>query len=234
MPKMPPASPPRATQVTLDAALESVDDRHASRTLLPFQAREAFYSYLREQQSGIEVLVAFHLGFEYSGALSNVRDWGNGCVDIIMFCIPVYVDDDGWVGSPSSSSSKRVLIRIPLAYKLGEAGNPGNVEEKLRCEAATFIWIQEQCPEVPIPHLWGFGFPGGQCVCTWPIQQDFNFFRLQFGIYTNFVMSSLYSSRRPRKFRTTPGFCGIFGAMDSLSSATQYHVATSAVDMQTL
>ena len=75
-------------------------------------------------------------------------------------CIPVYVD--GCVGFPG----KRVLVRIPLPYKLGEAESPGNVEEKLRCEAATFIWIQEQCPEVPIPHLWGFGFPSGQCVRT--------------------------------------------------------------------
>lgn len=43
---------------------------------------------------------------------------------------------------------------------------PGNADEKLRCEAATFIWIQEHCSEVPIPTLWGFGFVGGQSVRT--------------------------------------------------------------------
>ena len=171
-------------QVTLDAALESVDDMLLELSYPSKQ--EAFYSYLREQQSGIEALVSFHLGLSTAERcrISETGEWMGGYYNV---CIPVYVDD-GCVGSPSS---RRVLIRIPLAYKLGEAENPGNVEEKLRCVAATFIWIQEQCPEVPIPYLWGFGFPSGQCVCTWPNQQDFNLFRLKFRIYTNFVMSSL-------------------------------------------
>ena len=27
--------------------------------------------------------------------------------------------------------------------------------------------MRENCPEIPIPHLWAFGFPGGQSVCRW-------------------------------------------------------------------
>ena len=72
-------------------------------------------------------------------------------------CIPIHVDK--W--------SKRVLIRFPLPYKVRESPCPGNADEKLRCEAATFIWMRENCPEIPIPHLWAFGFPGGQSVCHW-------------------------------------------------------------------
>ena len=72
-------------------------------------------------------------------------------------CVPIEVVGLGFPG-------KRIIIRIPLPYKLGEAENSENAEEKLRCEAATFIWIREQCPEVSIPYLWGFGFPNGQCV----------------------------------------------------------------------
>jgi len=34
-----------------------------------------------------------------------------------------------------------------------------------RFEAATFIWMQEHCPETPIPQLYGFGLVGGQTVC---------------------------------------------------------------------
>jgi hypothetical protein len=56
-------------------------------------------------------------------------------------CAPVYVDD--WVRSPR----KRVLIRYALPFKLAESQCPGNVEETLRCEAATFIWIKQYCPE---------------------------------------------------------------------------------------
>lgn len=56
---------------------------------------------------------------------------------------------------------KKVFVRLPLPYKVGEAPYPGNAEEKLRCEAATYIWIQNNCPDVPIPHLRGFGFSNG-------------------------------------------------------------------------
>lgn len=143
-------------QITLDAAVDSADDMLLE---LSYPAKQAaFYFYLRERRSSIEALVSFHLGLSKKARcrMSETREWMCGYYNV---CVPIYVD--GGVGFPG----KRVLIRIPLAYKLGEAENPGNVEEKLRCEAATFIWIREQCPEVPIPYLWGFGFPSGQCVC---------------------------------------------------------------------
>jgi hypothetical protein len=63
---------------------------------------------------------------------------------------------------------------FPLPYKVGESRNPGNVDEKLRCEAATFIWIHENCPEILIPQLWGFGLVGGQSV--WQL----NWYRLDY------------------------------------------------------
>ncbi|OAL25414.1 hypothetical protein AYO20_10448 [Fonsecaea nubica] len=69
-------------------------------------------------------------------------------------CIPVYF-------SPASKKDD-VYVRIPLPYKVGERNSPGNVEEKLRCEVASYIWIQQNCPDIPIPALYGFGFPDGQ------------------------------------------------------------------------
>jgi len=54
---------------------------------------------------------------------------------------------------------------------VGEETFPGNADEKLRCEAATYIWIQENYPDIPIPQLWGFAFSGNHCVgCMAPIQ----------------------------------------------------------------
>ena len=87
--------------------------------------------------------------------MPEIKEWTCGYFNV---CISIYAD--GWIAFPG----KRVLIRIPLPYKLGEANNPGNVEEKLRCEAAAFIWIKEQCPKIPIAYLCGFGFPSSQCV----------------------------------------------------------------------
>ncbi|KAL8679176.1 MAG: hypothetical protein Q9186_004520 [Xanthomendoza sp. 1 TL-2023] len=155
-PKYRSAASSRATGNT-DAALRSVDDMPLEISYPSRQA--ALYSHLREQQSGIEALVSFHLGLSTTERCRKSETWEWMC-GYYNVCVPVYVD--GWIGFPG----KRVLIRIPLPYKLGEAVKPGNVEEKLRCEAATFIWISEQCPEVPIPYLWGFGFPSGQCFTT--------------------------------------------------------------------
>ncbi|RDW68765.1 uncharacterized protein DSM5745_08525 [Aspergillus mulundensis] len=86
--------------------------------------------------------------------VGEVKDWISGSFNV---CIPV--DIDGQDGN----ASKRVLIRFPLPYKVGESQHPGNADEKLRCEAATFIWIQQNCPSVPIPRLWGFAFAQGPC-----------------------------------------------------------------------
>ncbi|OBT56003.1 hypothetical protein VE04_03024 [Pseudogymnoascus sp. 24MN13] len=67
-------------------------------------------------------------------------------------CLPVYIDH--WKKRPG----RKVMIRFPLPYKVGELNYPGNANEKVRCEAATYVWIRENCPDVPIPHLWGFAF----------------------------------------------------------------------------
>jgi hypothetical protein len=59
------------------------------------------------------------------------------------------------------------MIRFPLQYKVGEENFPGNADEKLQCEAATYIWIQENYSDVPISQLLGFAFRGNQCVSHW-------------------------------------------------------------------
>lgn len=51
-----------------------------------------------------------------------------------------------------------------IALALAEDRYPGTVDEKMRCEVAAYVWIQKNCPEVPIPNLLGFGFPGGSNV----------------------------------------------------------------------
>ncbi|KAI1923673.1 hypothetical protein LOZ12_000132 [Ophidiomyces ophidiicola] len=50
---------------------------------------------------------------------------------------------------------------VYLPYKVGEAFSPNNVDEKARSEAATHIWINDNCPDIPIPTLRGFGLPCG-------------------------------------------------------------------------
>ncbi|KAL8977811.1 MAG: hypothetical protein Q9205_006466, partial [Flavoplaca limonia] len=68
-------------------------------------------------------------------------------------------------------AEKRVMIRFPLPYKVGEEDFPGNAEEKLRCEAATYVWLQQHCPDVPIPRLLGFSF--GDNYCPHPLDHGY-------------------------------------------------------------
>ncbi|PWY76533.1 hypothetical protein BO83DRAFT_407009 [Aspergillus eucalypticola CBS 122712] len=77
----------------------------------------------------------------YTCRVEEVKDWISGSFNV---CIPVVIDgQDG-------RTSKRVLVRFPLPYKL-------------RCEAATYIWTRQNCPSIPIPQLWGFAFAQGPC-----------------------------------------------------------------------
>lgn len=102
----------------------------------------------------MRAVVAHHLGLG-SYAVCHVAEeenWLNGSFNI---CVPTTIDN--WNG-------KRVLIRFPLPYRIGEAARPGNGDEKIRCEAGTYAWLQENCPDVPIPGLYGFALSTGETV----------------------------------------------------------------------
>lgn len=141
--------------ITLESALEQEDD-----ILLDLgfpDQRVDFFVSLYSNREDIGNIASFHLGLSPSETcqVGEVSEWVHGSFNV---CIPLYVKRKG------QHSEKRALIRFPLPYKVGESKNPGNVDEKLRCEAATFIWIHEHCPEIPIPQLWGFGLVGGESV----------------------------------------------------------------------
>jgi len=50
------------------------------------------------------------------------------------------------------------MMRFPMPHKLAEARYPGTVDEKLSCEVGTYVWMQENFPDIPIPHLVVFGY----------------------------------------------------------------------------
>lgn len=136
-------------EITLDEALGD-DDNILARLDYPSKQSD-FWTYLHNCKPEIEAVVSFHLGV----TSCQVADEGTWLFGSHNVCIPVEI---------KTPMEHRVLVRVPLPFKLGEAENPGNVEEKLRSEVAAYIWIQENCPDVPIPTLFGFGFPDGQSV----------------------------------------------------------------------
>ncbi|KAH7333502.1 hypothetical protein BKA65DRAFT_527621 [Rhexocercosporidium sp. MPI-PUGE-AT-0058] len=121
-------------------------------------------------------------------------------------CIPVYI-------SPPSNV-RSVLVRIPLPYKVGEAKSPGNVDEKLRCEVASYLWIQENCPDVSIPYLFGFGFSNGQT-----IQQTSLFIRSMWCGCTGEMLSNTWETFRHDKTRRSNLFHGLARIILSLNKS---------------
>lgn len=135
-----------AGKITLSDALE--DENDILEQLSYPAKRSDFYADLVTHSDDIKDIVSHHLGV--SGAscqVPAVEEWIHGSFNV---CIPIYVNEE-----------KKAIIRFPLPYKVGESTHQGNAEEKIRCEVATYAWMQTNCPSIPIPTLWGFGFPGG-------------------------------------------------------------------------
>lgn len=109
---------------------------------------------LLSHKSNIEAAVSFHLRAKHC----QVADESNWLFSSYNVCVPVYVNPP---------SKERVLVQIPLPFEIGEATHPGNADEKLQCEVATYIWIRENCLIIPVPSLYGFAFPDGLTVCAY-------------------------------------------------------------------
>ena len=141
---------------TLEAALSEEHDM--IHQLSYCRKRLDFLRYLTGQQKELETYVACHLGLEQQNGccrLSRTAEWIHGSFKL---CVPVEID------KTTRRPAGRVILRFPLPYKIGESNFPGNSDEKLRCEVATYAWIQRNCPDVPIPRLFGFAFSNGRRV----------------------------------------------------------------------
>lgn len=131
--------------------LDTIPTLHSLQKTFDFQDR------LWLQRSQIEDLISRHLGIPKSDfVLSEPSKWIWG-----SFNICVFIDVDN---TRNSNLPPKAIIRFPLPFECGEAYNPDIVDEKLRCEAATYIWFKKNCPTIPTPRLLGMGFPGTQSV----------------------------------------------------------------------
>jgi hypothetical protein len=93
------------------------------------------------------------LGSAGTCRVARSDEWIHGNFNL---CMPIGLFSHG------NTPDKNLMIRFPLPYRVGEEFRHGNVDEKLRCEARMYAWLQENCPAVPIPRLYGFGFSTGE------------------------------------------------------------------------
>ena len=142
-------------KITYESATEHECDMIRMSTYVP--ETQKLYASLFEYKKEIEALTAHHLGLSNTEncVMSHWKEWIRGRFNV---CIPVTVK--GKEGKPR----RKVLMRCPMAHMLAESAYPGTVDEKIGCEVATYAWMQDNCPEINIPHLWGFGFSDGRHV----------------------------------------------------------------------
>ncbi|KAG8405324.1 hypothetical protein J3458_021987 [Metarhizium acridum] len=139
----------RRTVNLKDALLE--DDNILTQLQYPEQ-KQRFWTSLAARKAEIESMICYQLGVDWCH-LCTVETWKSGSFNVV---IPVLLHH-----------RETVFLRIPLPYKTGEGNAPGNSDEKLRTEVATYIWLEENCPDVPIPTLHAFGFPDGSVLRRW-------------------------------------------------------------------
>ncbi|CZT49600.1 uncharacterized protein RSE6_10473 [Rhynchosporium secalis] len=145
-------------RITLEQA-QNADDNILHQLEYPRQ-RQEFFDHLSTHKAEIQTIVCYHLGVKEC-RVRDAQTWLSGSFNV---CIPVSIDPPSKVRS--------IFVRIPLPYKVGEENSPENVDEKLRCEVASYLWMRENCPDVTIPDLFGFGFPDGLNFTT-PEQASF-------------------------------------------------------------
>ena len=134
-------------------------DRNMLHALQYPRLKEDFYQRIEGYRPLLAHEVAYHFRIKSSDVnISPQEYWRHGSFNL---CVPVMIEVDQ---SVAPKVPQFVMLRFPLPYRVGEATNPGNSDEKISCEAATYAWLSENCPTVPIPRLYGFGFSTGKRV----------------------------------------------------------------------
>ena len=125
--------------------LNELDSIHANKRM---------YADLWAQRELIEALVRYHfpLGKQDACRVLDPQEWIQGAFNV---CVLVEVAPGGM--------TTRLVFRCPKPHRLA-----GMVDEKLSSEVGAYVWMQEKCPDIRIPHLFGFGFSDGRQVRSPP------------------------------------------------------------------
>ncbi|KAH6869234.1 hypothetical protein B0T10DRAFT_418812 [Thelonectria olida] len=115
-------------------------------------AAESLRHRLWDQRESIEAVVRHHLRLRRDDVCTVLppESWIQGGFNL---CVLVEVDSGGF--------ARRLVFRCPMPHKLAEHRYPGTIDEKVSCEVATYVWMQEYCADIRIPSLFAFGFRDG-------------------------------------------------------------------------
>ncbi|KAM3499047.1 hypothetical protein MY10362_007675 [Beauveria mimosiformis] len=103
------------------------------------ELQKQFYASILEQTVELEDMICRLLQVQTCKIHRQPRAWRHGSFNVAIIV---------WL-----PSGKTAYLRLPFSHRIGERPFPGNLEEKIRTETATYLWLQEHCPDVPIPTL---------------------------------------------------------------------------------
>lgn len=105
------------------------------------------FSLLWSQKDIIAAIVKAQLGLQDDAecAASAPQEWIRGKFNI---CIPIHVE--------SCQFSGKVMMRCPMPSSLSDSYHSGRITERLRSEIGAHAWLQQNCPDIRIPQLYGF------------------------------------------------------------------------------
>ncbi|KAK2796770.1 hypothetical protein FQN50_009451 [Emmonsiellopsis sp. PD_5] len=139
-------------QITYSEAKE-VETKNILQELTYVTLAASFRDHLAKNSATIKAIVAHHLYLAPESCRIDISDhteWINGSFNL---CVPVSVQFQ------NQKARRRFVMRFPLPYKVA---GPANGDEKIRCEAATYAWLNLECPSIPTTCLHGFGLSTGQ------------------------------------------------------------------------
>lgn len=110
---------------------------------------QELFRELLEKKSIIEAIVRSQLGVQ-NCRIGHPDAWGCGGSHVAIPC--------------RLSGGRSVYFRLPIPRAVGEACYPGNINECISTQVASYLWIDKNCPDVPIPTLYSFGFGDGTVV----------------------------------------------------------------------
>ncbi|KAL5333197.1 hypothetical protein BJX70DRAFT_392369 [Aspergillus crustosus] len=181
-------------EITYSAAKEN--ETNILHALGYWDQQREYFEHLRKKCHLIEATVAQHLNLSPKDChVPDTEEWLSGTFNV---CIPIYIG--------SNKSGPGYLIRLPLPYRVGDRFNPGNADEKVICEVGTYLWLQQICPEIPIPKLHGYGLATGQMFSTLEnlpfLYRTVETFRRRFFQFLGHETPSVYSARSGRQTET--------------------------------
>ncbi|KAI0399314.1 hypothetical protein F4802DRAFT_53801 [Xylaria palmicola] len=137
--------------ITIESAIK--EEKNIINWVSYGPATDRFYQELWAQKDSIEALVKHHLALNREDLCRVLPShyWIRGSFNVCVF-----------VEVKSGHSARKVIFRCPMPHKLAEARYHGSIDEKLSSEVGAHVWIEENCPEIRSPHLFGFGMMHGR------------------------------------------------------------------------